>query len=258
VIATLMVSVVNVRAACLIVLVMVGFAGASAVQFHERHFYYLQFVPWFAFGLLAQAVMGGTAPLKRVPIRHAVRALLVGGAVCLAAGGTLLLSRAYQQRAAARLFDRYVTAPRTPLPIIERQAGDSRTLLATDAWLNATPPGTRGVETTFVAAQFRDDLCGPMTLGLTVRYQGRTADVDLSERLAVPLGSGRSTPTVVFIPAYDRADESVRFRGIEVTSSHSRCVGGLFRVEGLDRLPLLMTTVLAADWRDGSLFQRLR
>ena len=34
---------------------IVGFAGASAIQFHERHFYYLQFVPWFAFGLLAQS-----------------------------------------------------------------------------------------------------------------------------------------------------------------------------------------------------------
>ena len=45
------------RAAGLVVLVMLGFAGASALQFHERHFYYLQFVPWLAFGLIAEAVV---------------------------------------------------------------------------------------------------------------------------------------------------------------------------------------------------------
>ena len=59
--AIVAVAAVNVRAAALALLVMVGFAGAAFLQFHERHFYYLQFVPWLAFGvLIVFLVMVGT------------------------------------------------------------------------------------------------------------------------------------------------------------------------------------------------------
>ncbi len=119
------------------------------------------------------------------------------------------------------------------------------------------PATAARVDTTFVAVQLRDDLCGPEALPLTIRYQGRTADVDLSQTLAVPLHPHGAAPTMVFTPAYDRADESVRLRGVEVSTDRMRCVGGLFLVEGLDRTPLLLTTVLAANWRDETLHQRL-
>ena len=93
---------------------MVGFAGASAIQFHERHFYYLQFIPWFAFALLAGAVLDRRALFSTLTARHAARALLAGFALCLGLGAAMVLSRAYQQRAATRLFEHYETAPRIP------------------------------------------------------------------------------------------------------------------------------------------------
>jgi hypothetical protein len=255
--ATIVIGLDNLRAAWLVVLVLIGFAGASAVQFHERHFYYLQFVPWFAFGVLAQAAMGGAAFLGRLTMRHAARALLVAAVIAVGAGGALLGSRAYQQRTAGRLFGQYETAARTPLRIVHRRAGDGRTLIAADEWLSAMPPGALPVDTRLLAVQFRDDLCGPVRLPLTVRYQGKTADVDLSEALAVTLRPpGMST--MLFIPAYDRADESIRFRGIEAATDDARCIGAVFHLEGLNRTPLLLTTVLAANWRDGALYQRLR
>ena len=65
VLATLMIGAVNVRAAGLVVLVIVGFAGAAAVQFDERHFYYLQFIPWFAFALLARVALEGRAAVRK-------------------------------------------------------------------------------------------------------------------------------------------------------------------------------------------------
>lgn len=257
VLATLMVGVVNVRAAFLVVLVIVGFAGASAVQFDERHFYYLQFIPWFAFALLAQTVLDGRSHLERLTTRHAGQALMAGLALCLGLGAAILLSRAYQQRSAARLFERYEAAPRTSLPIVERPAADGRTLITTPQWLTGMPATAARVDTTFVAVQLRDDRCGSEALPLTIRYQGRTADVDLSQTLTVPLHPQGAVPTMVFTPAYDRADESVRFRGVEVSTDRMRCVGGLFLVKGLDRTPLLLTTVLAANWRDETLHQRL-
>jgi hypothetical protein len=65
-------------------------------------------------------------------------------------------------------------------------------------------------------------------------------------------------PTALFFAAFDRPDDSSRFRGIEIASEQSRCVSGIFRVDGLERTPLLLTTLLAADWRNGALHQRLR
>ena len=62
---------------------------------------------------------------------------------------------------------------------------------------------------------------------------------------------------MVFTPAFDRADESVRFAESKFRRIAVRCIGGLFLVEGLDRTPLLLTTVLAANWRDEALHQRL-
>ena len=63
---------------------------------------------------------------------------------------------------------------------------------------------------------------------------------------------------MLFIAAYDRADESIRFRGIEVASDRAQCVGDLSLVEDLDVTPLLLTTRLGANWRDQPLFQRFR
>ena len=67
-----------------------------------------------------------------------------------------------------------------------------------------------------------------------------------------------AAPTTVFFAAYDRADGSSRFRGIELPADQSRCVAGLFRVDQLGRTPLLLTTTLDADWRQEVLYQRFR
>ena len=58
--------------------------------------------------------------------------------------------------------------------------------------------------------------------------------------------------------AFDRPDNSSRFRGVELATDQARCVAGISRVDGLSRTPLLLTTILTARWRDGALYQRLR
>jgi hypothetical protein len=256
-VATLLVSAVNPRAAWLIVLVMIGFAGASAIQFHERHFYYLQFLPWGAFGLLAQSAIGERRFLKTLTSMHVTRAIVFGLVVGGLAGGAIVLSRVYQQRTAAQLFQRYETAPRSSLRMLERPAGADRTLVAAQGWVEPLPAAPRSIETRFIAVRFRDDLCGPGSLPLTIRYEGRRNDADLSEPIAVRLRSSASGPTTLFFVAYDW-DDRIRFRGIEMASDQVRCVGELSRVEGLERTPLLLTTTLGADWREERLYQRMR
>jgi hypothetical protein len=255
--ATLVVSASNPRAACLVVLVMIGFAGASAIQFNERHFFYLQFVPWWAFGLLAQTAIDGRRLLRTVTSRHIARALIFLAVVSGIAGGAVGLSRVYQQRTAARLFERYEAAPRSPLSVVRSPAAEGRVLIGAPDWLQSRPAGLPPIETRFLAVRFRDDLCGPVSLPVTIRYDGTRRDADLSESIRVRLGSDARSSTTLFVVAYDWPDY-IRFRGVEVAADRAPCVAELSRVEGLERTPLLLTTWLGMDWRSERLYQRLR
>jgi len=256
--ATLFVSAVHPRAAWLIVLVMMGFAGTSAIQFNERHFYYLQFLPWYAFGLLAQSALAGPRLWNALTSAHVKRAIVFGAVVGGVAGGAIILSRAYQQRTAAQLFGRYEAAPRASLPTSERSAGAGRTLIAIPDWRQSLPGGGRAIETRFISVRFRDDLCGLGSLPLTIRYDGRRRDADLSEPITVRLHPRGSAPTTLYVVAYDWADDYIRFQGIEVAADRLHCVGDLSRVDGVERTPLLLTTTLGAEWRQERLYQRLQ
>jgi hypothetical protein len=239
-------------------LVMIAFAGASAIQFHERHFYYLQFVPWLAFAFLAQTAVAGRRLFSGVTRRDVRRAMVFGSVVFGCVGSAIVLSRAYQQRTAIQLFERYERAPRSALAVVQRPAGTGRTLMTTPEWLGPNPADHPWIATRFLAVVFRDDVCGPIDLPVTIRYSAVVPDADLSYGKTVRLRHVPAAPTTLFVAAYDRADESVRFRGIEVAADQVRCVGGLSQVEGIDQEPLLLTTTLAADWRHERLYQRLR
>jgi hypothetical protein len=255
---TIGLSMVNPRVAWLIVVLMVGFAGASAVQFHERHFSYLQFVPWWAFGMIARTAARGPAGLHALTKLHLKRAGVFSAILVVGVGAALLLTRAYQGRAAGRLFESYDAAPRTPLPIVRRDAPSGRTLLTTQEWLDPLPPDSPRIETRFLAVQFRDDLCGSVDLPLTLRYEAHLPELDFSEHRSVRLASDAPARSTLFFAAFDRPDDTSRFRGVELATGQSRCVSGIFRVDRLERTPLLLTTVLAPHWRNEALYQRLR
>jgi hypothetical protein len=258
--ATIVIGMANPRAACLVVVMILAFAGASAIQFHERHFYYLQLLPWWAFGVLAQAVIRAPVLWRSVETRQLTGAILLCAAVVVGAGGAIVLSRAYQRQSAVRLFESYETAPRTPLPLVQRQAGSGRTLMAAPAWLERRPAEAPWIQTQVFAVELRDDLCAPGDLPLTVRYEAPAAlpELDFSEALVVRLHNDPAATTTVFLPVYDRPDDSSRFRGVEVATDQARCIGRISRVEGIDRTPLLLTTTLTAGWRHEPLYQQLR
>jgi hypothetical protein len=251
-------SAVNPRAAWLAVLVMAGFAGVSALQFHERHFFYLQFVPWLAFGVVAESALDFLRMQRRwPPVERIVRALIADAVLVGAVFAVVLVAHAYQQRAATALFSRYEAAPRRALPAMTRHAADGRILFTTPRWLDPMAPGSRWVEARLAAIEFRGDRCGAAALPVVVRYSGEPADVDLSEQMIVHVRAS-AAPTTVLAATFDRADESIRFRGFEVPWSQADCVAGLSIVDGLDATPLLLTAQLAPGWRSERLFERLR
>jgi hypothetical protein len=264
--ATILIGMVNPRAAWLVVVVMIGFAGASAVQFNERHFYYLEVVPWWAFGLLAETGLRAPVLWQKLTMVHVKRAAIICGIVSAAAGSVIAASRIYQQRAAARLLESYETAPRRPLSVRRRAVGNGQTLITTEEWQMPLPPDLPRVVTRYLRVQFRDDLCGPSNLPVTIRYQAIRPELDFSEPIAVRLNHEPSVPTTLFFATYDRlflaardrGKEAARFRGIEVAADRVHCVDRLFQVESIDRTPLLLTTILMKDWRHERLYQRLR
>ncbi len=111
--------------------------------------------------------------------------------------------------------------------------------------------------TRFLAVQFRDRDCTAEALPLTFRYQAVLPELDFSDLVTVRLQRDSTSPTMFFIAVYDRPDETTRFRGLELASEHADCIDSVFRIDGLERTPLLLTTVLSAGWRSEALYQRL-
>jgi len=256
--ATLVIGTVNPRAAWLVVLVMVAFGGSSAVQFHERHFFYLEFIPWLAFGVLAETMLAFSAWRRAITRSRLKDAVLILVVVAAGTGAAIVSTRAYQQRTAGRLFGTYEDAARTLLPVEARSIASNRTQFATKEWQMPLSAGAGRVFTRFLSLQFRDAQCSSATVPITIRYQAKVADADLSEQIDVPLGAHAAAPTKLFFTVYDRGDESIRFRGIEVPADLARCIDGVYRVEGLEHAPLLLTTRLGAGWRGEPLYQRMR
>jgi hypothetical protein len=256
VLAVLATAMVHPRAAWLAVLVMLSFAGTTALQFHERHFFYLQVVPWLAFGLVFEAAVA-VVQGYRVERRRFVRVLATATAVFAAVGLGLVSLRMVQQRAAAELFSRYETATHDKTRAIGRPVGGSRMLVSAPGWLRPLPERRPWIQGGLIAFEFSGERCGGASVPATLRYSGNPPDVDLSEPITVHVGAA-SGSTVLYAAVFDRADESIRFRGLELPSADVRCVGSVSTVEGLDTTPLLLTTQLAPGWRSQSLFERLR
>jgi len=256
IVATLLVCVVNWRAAALAVLVLAAFVGASAVQFHERHFFYLQFVPWLAFGVIVEAALRRREFAEAIDARRIGRVAAAAAVILMAAAGVLASARILQLRSTERLFERYESEHRTPLETTRRSDG-VRTRFAAPEWTAPIANGAPRVVTRFVGVQFDDARCGGRPIDLTTRYESAYADADLSETRRIVLDAGARGPTTAFVAAYDRADGSIRFRGVEVPADLAACVAGVFRVDGLESAPLLLSTTLAPEWRRARLYQRL-
>src|SRR5262249_41939329 len=150
---------------------------------------------------------------RREQLKSAALILIV---VAAGTGAAIGLTRAYQQRTARLLFESYERAARTSLSLETRAAGQNRTLFATKEWLRPADAGR--VFTRFLSVRLNDARCDARSLPVTIRYEAKVADADLSQQIEVPVRPHMATLTELFVPVYDSADESIRFRGVEVAS----------------------------------------
>src|SRR5262249_31938251 len=152
---------------------------------------------------------------------HVRRAAVFCAVILALSVGTIQIARAVQQRRVSALFARYADAAQTPLIVAQSSPADGRTLFAASEWSQPLPPGTRPVEPRVRAWGLGGDQCGSDVVPVTVRYDGRRRDSDLSEVVRVHLPSGTSAPTTLMVVAYDWANDFIRFRGIEVPADRA-------------------------------------
>ena len=250
VVVWLMIAAADWRAGALAALVVLAFVGMSAIQFHERHFYYLQFVPWFAFGLLVQWLVHRARPAPVAP------ALAAAGVAIVLSAGAVIVTRAIQQRSVERLLSTYERSHRTPLRLDQRHRSTG-TLLSTPEWSSPLGREAPRVSTRVLAIELDASKCGTAPLAITERYDATVPDADLSRTWHLAADTPSTAPTM-FVIAYDRADESIRFRGIEIPSDRTACIARVSRVDDLGAEPLLLHAFLVPGWREEPLYQRLQ
>src|SRR5436190_5304747 len=237
----------NIRAGLFIVFFLLYFAGLPAIQFDRRHFFYLEFLTWWAAGFLVQTAVSqvryATQPdAWRTGGRSVARAALVLAGCVVVLAATLWTARLYQQATVRSLLVDYLAAPRTPIHWSPASA-ESQPVIRVS-------PRTDPETADFVAVDLDGSRCGERST-VAFRYAdgarraySRVFEIQSERRL--------SGLTHIFMPVYDG------FGRLELSDSVSGCVEGVYRVRELRRFPLLLEVVLRPGWRRAPLYQRLR
>jgi hypothetical protein len=247
-------------AAGLLLVGLVYIAGYPSMQFIPRHYFYLEFIGWWALAFLVQRAIAGIATYRarrdrswpRVSLAD-LRSVAAFAMIALALVPVpLLVARWYQQRHLRTFLGTYVDAPRDPVIAEPIESGD-RTLLRT-AGLWSDVDASHSVNTQYIVARFSPTHCPAVRLPVTFRYSTIGGEADLS--LETTITFLPPSPAVVFFPAY-RARDKFTFEGIEVARGFERCVEEITRVRDLEPLPMLVNLTLTEDWRQAALYQRL-
>ena len=250
----------SIRAAIVLLVLLVYFAGYPALQFHVRHYFHLEFIGWFALAFLLERVVMLVRERKTLSWPTAKPAVVRGAAFLVAASvlfaGTLAVLRAYQTPHARRLLrDEYLAADRETIDTAVVPASTPGRVLFATRNLWPERPGDDRLASSYLLAEFSPDHCDAIELPATLRYDAKDVSADFSHDIAVrvPRGSG---PTRVMAPVFEVPGWS-RFAGIEVPARERGCLVGVYRVKP-DRVPQVLLDVNAPPrWEHARLYQTL-
>jgi hypothetical protein len=225
----------DVRVGLFLLFFVLFFCGMPGTQFDARHFFHLEFVPWFAAGFLVQGVFDRSWPGSVAWRRSAVLlACCVLGLIAL-----LYSARLYQQPIVRSLLAGYAAAPREPV------AGDARTESYGPV---RVAPHTDPETADFVSVDIDRSRCGPhgsATFEYEPARRGYSRVFDI----------GRDDPSVgitqIFMPIYDG------FARLAFADAPAGCVAGVYRVRDPQQFGLLVEAVLRPGWKRAPLYQRL-
>jgi hypothetical protein len=265
----------NLRAAVFTVFVLVYFAGYPAIQFHERHYFFLNFVPLIALAFLLSRLaalarwQGDARQSPRALGAGATRAAAFGAALAVALVAPMAVLRAYQQAHVRSELDERLRAPRQPVSTLPEQAGEANV-----RYVTATLPAEQqarahpGVVTSeYLVARFGGERCDAVRLPVTLRYQSPYPRGDFSRDLTLelPARGDLDLLTPVFYrvrPESDATDFTDRFsdyqfRGFELDARDAACLQQVDRITDTTPFSVLWAATLGPDWHEHALYQRL-
>jgi hypothetical protein len=259
--------------------VVVYFAAYPVLQFNERHYFHLEFIAWWALGLLLQAAVtairgarhaaGRNALLERLRAHPWKRRLALAAVLWIAmgaaTGGALAASRRYQQEHVRAMITGYMAAPLEPLDLRAAPAVDGAIRFDSPSRTATVVAAAAGdaVHSEYYVADF-SGACSAFKFDVTFRYQFTEPVYDFSRTMQIrpPIDPGAAQR--VFFPAYfhrartaDAVQGGYGLAGIELPASAQPCLSGLYRVRDPRGLPALWGFNLPPKWESATLYYTL-
>jgi hypothetical protein len=243
--AVVLITASSIRLGLFVIAFLLYFGGYPAAQFHDRHFFHLEFIAWWALGFLVQQIATVIAArmLKRpvsFPSGRAFRraALLLGGCAAILAIA-LVLARFYQVRSMTPLMQQYATAD------VERV--DTEVVDALYRVPVASHPTTDPETADLIAVDVNEWQCPPaskLTFVYDRSHLGFGPEIPLRRDLA-------RAKTRVFVPVY------TTFQGVSIGDASPGCLAGLYRAHHAERFTLMPQVTLRPGWEGQPLYQSL-
>ena len=279
----------DIRFAAFAVLVILYFGGASSLEFEDRHYHHLVFIPVISLAFLVNllTVWGAsklpvrfrglgmrkskTATPQALPdpgggnVRLTNRVGKAGLFLCTIAivgGSSLAVARAYQQSAATEFFDGLSAARRQAVSLRRETKPDGTVLLRPTGMLIDTKGRTvehLATDSKWSFFYFVAEVSGPGGCSGNLVIEWESSRLSYNARVSTDPGKsglvffpGTSPPTQ--IPIHRK---TMQFSGLRPEGFDESCLVRLYTVDGFDQIRLPMTVVLNSEWRERPLYQRL-
>ena len=245
----------SVRLGLALTVFVVFLTGYPAIEFEERHWFHLRFIPWWAALLVREQIFRHGMPGWTRP------ALVRAGAGVSVVLFTLVVGlaalRFVQTRRVGSLIARYEAAATEEMPTERHDASFLEVRWQPRDY--GPPPTHRGSDLMVVTLDARN--CGgtaPMVL--RVEYEADAPTHDMSTEFTVARPKPGSETTRLFVPVFWTGFQDhtyLRFSGLEVVGAPPACVGRVARVTDGASLPLWVEMQLPADWSEQRLYQSI-
>ena len=235
---------------------MLYLAAYPAIEFEERHWFHLRFLPWWSLLVVAGAAVRPAGILRQNFAKSAVAVCGLVGAMAILLGS----ARAVQAQTAGELLAAYEAATVEDVVIGSAVHGFVPvTWGRPDTGEDGSRPAARRSELLVLSldpAQCR----GESPVSIRVGYDADSPSHDLSSSVVLTTPSADGAPTRLFVPVFaDGSDGAtyLRFSGFEVVGAPSSCISRVQEVVGNAQSLLRLEVQLPADWRARPLYQRL-
>ena len=238
--------------------------GLTAVQFHSRHFFHLEPLPLFAYGLaltIGWRLLRRRMPVPQDGLRPAfLRIAALTAVVALGIVAPVTAARRVQQDRLQQLFGSYLAAPSTDVKATPA-AAESGAVLFPVTIPPANSPG-RFVDANLLKVVVGGPDCDAESVPLTFRYEADPPLADFSRSMS-PIAPATGPRTFVVFPVYtpgakSQVSDAMKFVGVEVPAEHQSCIEAIGRFAHPDAFPMLVEATLAPGWRSRRLFETLR